>query len=252
MSGLHDDLTGAPAALPPAGQTWRDAATSLRARRTPLKIYFRDDDAGWDDASLLRLLETFARSGIALDLAVIPQALSISLARRLRAAAGRQLLGLHQHGYCHGNHERAGRKCEFGPSRSEREQAADIQAGAAMLAQLLGDLTQPIFTPPWNRCTQDTANALARLGFRALSRDAGATPLAADALQSLPVHLDWQQRGRAGEALVAAMAHGAALGVMLHHGVMTSDDHSELEILLGTLRAMACVQFVSMGDLLTQ
>lgn len=236
----------------PAGQSWRDLAALLSTRTTPLKVYFRDDDAGWDDASLLRLLETFARHGIALDLAVIPQALSTSLAHQLRSAMSRQSLGLHQHGYAHGNHESTGRKCEFGPSRSEAEQAADIRAGAFLLEHRLGDQIQPIFTPPWNRCTQTTANTLSRLGFRALSRDAGATPLPVSGLLSLPVHLDWQQRGRAGEALAAVLERGATLGVMLHHAVMDSDDHSELETLLRTLRAMACVQFVGMSDLLAQ
>ena len=40
---------------------------------------------------------------------------------------------LHQHGLAHVNHEREGRKCEFGPARAAAAQRRDIAAGRARL-----------------------------------------------------------------------------------------------------------------------
>ena len=50
---------------------------------------------------------------------------------------------------------------------------------------------EPIFTPPWNRCTIDTGTALAELGFRVLSRESRAEPLGVPGLLELPIHIDW-------------------------------------------------------------
>ena len=100
-------------------------------------------------------------------------------------------MGLHQHGLAHANHEREGRKCEFGPSRGLEAQRRDIEAGRARLTDLLGDRVDPIFTPPWNRCTTDTGTALAELGFRVLSRESRAEPLGVPGLFELPIHIDW-------------------------------------------------------------
>ena len=114
------------------------------------------------------------RAALPVDLAVIPAELDAGLARELRA---RPRVGLHQHGLAHVNHEREGRRCEFGPARGAAAQRRDIEAGRARLADLLGERVDPIFTPPWNRCTADTGRCLAELGFAALSREARAAPL---------------------------------------------------------------------------
>lgn len=225
-------------------------AAALAGRSRPLAVYFRDDDAGWDDAALAHLLDRFARRQAPLDLALIPGALRDPLVAALGHCAKRQRLGLHQHGHVHVNHENTGRKCEFGPARAAASQAADIRAGAQALRDAFGGLLQPIFTPPWNRCTQDTVQALTDAGFQALSRDAGAAPLAMHALRSLPVHLDWQKRARDVGAFAAALAREAAVGVMLHHAAMDARDHDDLDALLTWLRASPGVRWVRMGDLL--
>lgn len=229
-----------------------DLLASLERRSTPLRLYFRDDDAGWNDGALKRLFVTFSKRETPLDIALIPQALHEDLARALEQMAAEQPLGIHQHGFQHENHEISGRKCEFGPSRNGTIQRTDIESGALHLRTLLGKRVQPIFTPPWNRCTQDTVTALMALGFRALSRDAGAQTLAHHTLQAIPVHLDWQKRATAGQAFIAALPHAEALGVMLHHAMMSDADFFELEQLLELLHVHPCVRFVGMGELLTQ
>jgi peptidoglycan/xylan/chitin deacetylase (PgdA/CDA1 family) len=205
---------------------------ALDAAREPVRVFFRDDDAGWDDTRLLALLDVFAAHDLPVDLAVIPAELHPPLARELLARPG---VGLHQHGLAHANHERAGRKCEFGPSRGLAAQRRDIEAGRARLADLLGDRVDPIFTPPWNRCTTDTGTALAALGFRVLSRESRAEPLDVPGLFELPVHIDWVRFSQAelGARIAGAVRAGGPVGLMFHHAVM--EDMRPLSDLLGLL-----------------
>jgi hypothetical protein len=213
---------------------------ALRAARSPVSLFFRDDDAGWGDARLLALLDRFSTCGLPVDLAVIPLELDAGLARELVARPG---VGLHQHGLAHVSHEREGRKCEFGPARDLVAQRRDIEAGRERLASTLGDRLDPIFTPPWNRCTAETGQALAELGFRVLSREARAAPLEVPGLLELPVRVDWfaHDHGRRlsppelGVRIAAALGAGGPVGVMFHHAAMDDEDMRRASDLLGLL-----------------
>jgi hypothetical protein len=209
---------------------WSHPVTAaLDAARAPVPVFFRDDDAGWGDARLFELLDRFAACSLPVDLAVIPLELDEGLAREL---AARPRVGLHQHGLAHVNHEREGRKHEFGPARAVTAQRADIAAGRDRLADLLGERVDPVFTPPWNRCTADTGRCLTELGFEVLSREARAAPLGVPGLRELPVSVDWfahrhgerLSRGELGERIAAAIGSGAPLGVMFHHAVMDAGE----------------------------
>lgn len=223
----------------------------------PVQFFFRDDDAGWDDARLFALLDVFEARGVPIDLAVIPQALNDPLAEALRTrrAHAPGQLGLHQHGFCHDNHEQEGRKCEFGPARTLFAQRDDIARGHARLERLLG-WTDPIFTPPWNRCTQATAQALAELGFEALSRDAGAVPLRLAALREIPVCIDWCKAGdgidarmqRIAQSTAVALGRRLPVGIMLHHAVMDEADLARLDVLLALLRQSPRVHCLLMRE----
>lgn len=223
---------------------WLDAVrAALDARTLPALVFFRDDDAGWDDTGLFAMLDVFAGVGVAVDLAAIPEAMHPGLASELDARRRAQpgLVGVHQHGFAHVNHERVGRKCEFGPTRAAAAQRADLARGRAMLADAVADV-DPIFTPPWNRCTRDTAEILMALGLTTLSRDITATSLATGPLRSLDVAVDWCKlaRGDAPErwdvldarmaALVAQKA--GPIGIMLHHAAMGPEDRARLRDLL--------------------
>ena len=211
---------------------WLDPVqAALDAARAPVEVFFRDDDAGWRDDRLLELLDAFDRHALPLDVAVIPAALETRLAAELRSRDGARL-GLHQHGYAHLDHEPEGRRCEFGPSRSRADQRRDIEAGAERLAALLGDVVQPIFTPPWNRCTPVTGRCLLELGFRALSRESRAASLGLPGLRELPVGVDWCGRRHgvrltaraAAQLLAGALRDGGPVGLMFHHAVMGGAD----------------------------
>src|ERR1044072_1896912 len=130
-------------------QNWLDPLRrTLDEAPGSVHFFFRDDDAGWEDARLFELLDVFADYNAPIDLAVIPKSISDSTARELRKVLEERpnQVSAHQHGYAHVNHEQTGRKCEFGDSRSSELQQADIAAGKALLNHLLGPITESIFT----------------------------------------------------------------------------------------------------------
>ena len=213
----------------------------------PVDFFFRDDDVGWADDQLRELLACFVHNGVPVDLAVIPAALTAELAVELRARQGAapELIGIHQHGLAHANHEVSGRKCEFGTSRTGEEQYRDIYAGRLKLKETLGSAVSPIFTPPWNRCTSVTGECLRLLGFRVLSCDSTAAPLALSGLTELPISIDWFAKRKGarlsregiGAALARTVKEERPVGIMLHHELMDADERRALGDLLAVVTA---------------
>ncbi len=221
---------------------------ALDSAPSAVPVFFRDDDAGWGHARLLVLLDAFAERGLPVDVAVIPAELDAGLARELRE----RTVGLHQHGLAHVNHEREGRRCEFGPARGAAVQRRDIAAGRERLADRLGDRVDPIFTPPWNRCTADTGRVLADLGFSVLSREARAEPLGVPGLLELPVSVDYVRLSpeELGTRIAAAIGDGAPVGLMFHHAVMDGADLRRAADLLSLLAGHGRAATGRMLDLL--
>jgi hypothetical protein len=227
---------------------WLDPVrAALDAAPRPVDVFFRDDDAGWSDDRLLALLDVFAARALPVDLAVIPAALDPALARELAARP----VGLHQHGLAHVNHEPDGRKFEFGPSRPFAAQRRDIAAGAERLRELLGPRVDPIFTPPWNRCTADTERCLGELGFRVLSRESRAAPLGDLGLRELPVHVDFVRLAtqELGERLARALGAGSPVGVMFHHAEMGRAERARADDLLALISGHEHAATRRMGEL---
>jgi hypothetical protein len=229
---------------------WLDPLrAALDEAAAPVSFFFRDDDAGWADERLHRLLDVFEAAEAPIGLAAIPCAVTPLLARAL---AGRQGVRAHQHGFAHADHERVGRKCEFGPSRTGHLQRADIVDGRRRLLDLLDGELDPIFTPPWNRCTVATGRALVDVGLRALSRDATAEPLGVDGLDELPVAVDWvreRHRGSLGATLALAARRAEPVGVMLHHAVMDEEDRHDVARLFALLAESPSVRLAPMAEL---
>lgn len=243
---------------------WQVLIAALDAASAAVPFFLRDDDAGWDDTRLFALLDRTRHAGAPIDLAVIPQATGPALAASLcaRADAAPGLIGLHQHGFAHRNHEAIGRKCEFGDSRSAAAQQDDLCSGRERLRQCFGARLDAIFTPPWNRCSAATPPLLAQLGFTALSRSRGAAPQ--QSLPELPVDVDWckqrrlaaAQGGCSGPLVAAALAQrvatGGPVGLMLHHADMDGNDLALLDELLQATRRHPHVRWMPMRDLLPQ
>lgn len=229
---------------------------ALDGASAPVQVFFRDDDAGWDDDGLLRLLDVFACQETPIDVAAIPAALGPSIARSL---ADRRGVGVrvHQHGFAHANHEAEGRKCEFGRSRSLRQRLLDLSEGQRRLKEMLGDGVDPVFTPPWNRCEPDIADHLVRAGITVLSRDRTAPVLAHECVREVPVNFDWFGATRGvrwkpadlGNLLAARVSTGEGLGVMLHHAVSSGDDRRAIAQLVELVRAHPLVACTTIREI---
>ena len=237
---------------------WLDSTRQALAEAAePVPFFVRDDDVGWADEPLFAVLDLFAEVDLPIDLAVIPRAMTARLAWRLEA--GRQPMDIHQHGYAHINHEPEGRTCEFGPVRPRARQRQDIARGQQRLRALLGPGVRPIFTPPWNRCTADTAACLVDLGFVALSRDNTAGRFGLAGLAELPVSFDGfaKRKGKPlnrrerGDLLAWQIRVATPVGIMLHHAPMEADDLAALRELLVLLADRRQARVSSMWRLLS-
>ncbi len=207
---------------------------ALERQTRTVNLFIRDDDAGWADARLYALLDLCQSQCIPVDVAVIPMGLHHGLVDNLlgRLAEPDNLISLHQHGYSHSNHEASGRKYEFGPSRSLAQQQSDIYEGRQLLQHAFDNQLEPFFTPPWNRCTQDTIHALKQNGLSLLSRDVTAMPLDTEGLREIPVTLDWFRKKSGRRLDYPALMQGLiqqfetdnTIGIMLHHEYMDEQD----------------------------
>jgi hypothetical protein len=203
----------------------------------PVPFFFRDDGGGWADERLFQLLDLFGAHLAPVDLAVIPAALGDETADALRgcldASAGR--VRAHQQGFAHRDHQREGERSEFGSDRGLAEQRADLARGAELLARRLSPHVDSIFTPPWNRCQPETGSLALALGFRVLSRDRAAKPLAVPGIVELPVTVEWLDRSRNGGDLARSARDDFAVGVRLQHARMDGAELGALDALLGLL-----------------
>ncbi len=206
-----------------------------------VEIFFRADDIGPMDANFRRLLQIFRRHRLPLCLAVVPAWLDTGQWRQVEEFAPADPLWCwHQHGWNHANHQAEGRKSEFGDQRSEEAIHNDLVRGRERLRTILGPAFFPVFTPPWNRCSLQTLQILARLGYAAVSRTPGARPAAADLVPDLAVNVDLHTRkeqdpGAAWQNILGDLARAAGsgrIGVMIHHQLMNERSFAFLEILL--------------------
>lgn len=231
-------------------------AEILEASPVNRQVFFRNDDGGWADSRLQSLCECFKALEIPLDIAVIPKALtarSIDLLKAVVAADSGQF-HLHQHGYAHVNHQKEGRSCEFGSDRELQQQLEDIAQGQYIMQDHFQEKAEPIFTPPWNRCSSATPLALRELGFQLLSRIDGSDSIE-DCIAELPVTVDWLKK-RKGVPLnqdeiinsicLAFEGNNPFVGIMLHHEQMDQTNREQLANLIAVLKSSRKISFVSM------
>ncbi|MUM77098.1 polysaccharide deacetylase family protein [Pseudodesulfovibrio sp. F-1] len=193
-----------------------------------VEVFFRADDVAAPGEACARMLKTFSRHGVPLHLAVTPAWLTPARWKVLRRWAGDgEQWCWHQHGWRHVNHQRTGRKGEFGDGRTLEAKRADLARGRTRLEAIMGAWFSPVFTPPWNRFDAQTAGLLHEAGYVAVSRWAGAqrTVPTPEGLPDIAVNVDLHTRREPDpaeglEALLrevgAALASGRA-GFMLHH-----------------------------------
>jgi peptidoglycan/xylan/chitin deacetylase (PgdA/CDA1 family) len=236
------------------------APAGMRSRGNgDARIFFRADDIAVPGSRFARLLEMFSRHRVPLALAVVPAWLTrprwLALNKAGKKAAS--LWCWHQHGWRHANHERQGKKQEFGPARSRVQLEWDIRRGRRRLENLMGARFYPIFTPPWNRCGSDALQLLKALGYAAVSRSqASKTPSPPglpDYFINVDLHTRKEKNPAAGWQNLFAELHQAIAsnycGIMIHHRMMNDAAFDFMEILLKTLVKNHKLQPVHFRDL---
>jgi hypothetical protein len=222
---------------------------------TVLQIFFRADDIAIVDEPFSRLMHIFLSHEMPLCLAVVPDWLDKSCWKTMQKFRPESRLWCwHQHGRSHSNHEKQGKKCEFGDSRSREAISKDLAEGREILVQSMGNLFYPAFTPPWNRCGLTALNLLRELDFKAISRSKGAKPATEGILPDIAVNVDLHTRrendfAQGWRNLVAEFADAAGsgrMGIMLHHQRMNDAAFAFLDVLLSELHSyqnISCTTF---------
>lgn len=221
-------------------------------------LFFRADDIGVRSQNFTLMAKAFTKYRLPLDLAVVPSWInSRRLQAILRDVADPDIFRFHQHGWLHKNYQAVGKKQEFGNNRTAEKIELDIVRGKKKLESLFTDSFHPIFTPPWNRCSDITLQTLKNTGFLAVSRSKGATPLPPSPLKDIFVNVDLHTRKEKNVEssftemlfeLQTALSDGHA-GIMLHHQKMNEAAFHILDLLLYSLKQFSNIRFCHMAEL---
>ena len=212
----------------------------------PVPVLFRADDIGVLSANYLRLLGLFASHQISLCLAVVPAWLTKArwAAMKTHIDTSSPQWCWHQHGWRHANHQRSGKKGEFGSAREKQALKDDLVRGRDRLQAIMATNFSPFFTPPWNRCSQETLALLADLGFKGVSRsmgEQGQTIPVEDFFVNVDLHTRKEPDGPAALAALADELRQAVehhyVSVMIHHQLMNEAAFQLLEVLLAQVAA---------------
>ena len=195
------------------------------------EFWWRDDDTGRSHAALDRLLALSSRTGVPVELAVVP----LDADQDLFAEFGSTVSVL-QHGTDHVNRAASGeKKSEFSVSEAPETALARLRRCRERLVKQAGDRFVPVLAPPWNRLPSHLVSRLASAGFAGLSQfGVRSCDEPAPGIRQVNAHVDivaWKAgRGFVGEeqALAAAIRHlaarrsgeadpGEATGWLTHH-----------------------------------
>lgn len=223
----------------------------------PVRVFFRADDIGVPSKGFFRMMDIFSGHGAPLCLAVVPSWVTESRWRTIREKvdAGSSLWCWHQHGRRHLNHEKTGKKMEFGPGRPRASIELDLVSGRKRLERILGADFFPFFTPPWNRCGSDALDLLAKLGYYGISRSRGARPDSGE-IPDYFVNADLHTRketdpATGADALLSELAEALSsgyCGIMIHHQRMNDSAFSFLDAMLEFLKKQKNVDLKRFND----
>ncbi|MEW6673245.1 MAG: polysaccharide deacetylase [Thermodesulfobacteriota bacterium] len=217
----------------------------------PVPLFFRADDVAVPGRQFVRLMTLFASFRVPLSLAVVPAWLSEPRWRQLQSIGARtpELWCWHQHGWRHADHEKKGKKQEFGPGRPAAAIRKDLVRGRQRLESLLDKDFFPVFTPPWNRCGIDTLNLLGEFCYRAVSRSKGSLPHPPEGLPDFQVSVDLHTRrdldpDSSWIHLLADLENAVKsgiCGIMIHHQLMNDAAFGFMEMLLTSIVRQKCL-----------
>lgn len=205
------------------------------------RLFFRNDDLGWDLAKFARLLDLFARAGHKLNAAAIPL-ICLEVYDRMTFSTYQHVLEVHAHGLAHLDHEASGKKNEFGPARDCQAVKRDLRQAYELTETTFSGLFFPAFTPPWNRMEMEYMQLLPESGFKLLSRDGDKTAAIAGLTEiniDIDLHTAKVERAWSVELLleeINTIGHQQeTVGIMLHHKHMRDADYVFLQAFLERL-----------------
>jgi hypothetical protein len=224
---------------------------------SPLRFWWRDDDAEDDSSSFQRLLQLVARYDLPLALSVVPKRATSALASRLDEAPRAYVL---QHGWRHRNHSPEGeKKMELGPHRPVDVILDELAAGFDRLRARFPAKFLPILVPPWNRVADAVRDERRQVGLIGISTYG---PVPNGARHWVNVHLDvidWTARApitraRAYSVLSRELerrraGESAPIGLMTHHLVHQEANWRFLEELLEIVANHAAVTWPPIAEL---
>lgn len=234
-----------------------DRALDRSTSAEPLPVLFRADDVGVPSANFGQLLDLFSHHRLPLCLAVVPSWLT---AARWRAISSEVDTGSpqwcwHQHGWRHANHQRSGKKSEFGTDRDSSMLEADLLRGRERLESVLGPDFSPFFTPPWNRCSGRTLELLAVHGYHGVSRSKGeqsGQTFLADFYINVDPHTRKEANADSALEALCQELHQAVeqnyISVMIHHQLMDKTAFALLDLLLTVLSQSGKVRVCSFAE----
>lgn len=232
--------------------------TLFEGNTTPL-VFFRADDIGVPSRHFSQLITLFSHYKLPLCLATVPSWLTTARRDTLLALTGKNnpQWYWHQHGWVHKNYQQSGKNQEFGTDRQLQTILSSLQQGKERLDDLLGADFHPFFTPPWNRCSEETLQALQDLQFIGLSRSKNAQPVSHQ-LPDIQINIDLHTRKEPDQqgaltALLHELETGIAsgrAGIMIHHQRMNQHAFDLLDILLFLISNRTDLTPVHFGNLL--
>ncbi|CCB85550.1 putative uncharacterized protein [Parachlamydia acanthamoebae UV-7] len=205
-----------------------------------MKIFFRDDDLGWNRERFQKLLNLFASHQTKLNVAAIPRSCE-ELYLPKTFADQQNILQIHTHGYAHVNRIPIGKRCEFDETRSLEDVEKEMGEGKEILEKLFPNLYFPAFTPPWNNLPDKFVPTLIKVGYKILSRSDASHTTPAVGIQNLDVALSLHSSKRKlyiPHTFILDEVRKSSLhpyGILLHHAMMDDLDFSFLDLLLKKL-----------------
>lgn len=195
-----------------------------------MKLFFRNDDVGWNVQEFERLLQVFAKNGQKINAAAIPSACADTYKKK-SFHEYKNTVQFHTHGYAHLDHQSEGKKAEFGSARSHTSVKKELRDSFLLSQDLFGELFFPGFTPPWNRMDESLLHLLPEAGFRILSRDGGQKSLVSgikDLNIQIDLHTSKHPRAHTVQSLfddsMAIAKTEGIVGIMIHHKHMEDFD----------------------------
>lgn len=228
---------------------------------TVLPTFFRADDIGVISQNFIKLIRLFEKHGVPLCMAVVPTWLTTSRWEAIKKVTNTSppLWCWHQHGWSHTNHEAAGKKFEFGESRTADALKSDLVRGREKLQTIMGADFSPFFTPPWNRCSQRTLELLSELRFHGISRSCGEQKnpsVLPDIFINIDIHTRKETEPAASLDALCRECRPAVedghLGIMLHHQLMNDHAFTVLDGMLEIVGKTPRLQLVEFNQFLNK